>query len=31
MGWTYRDVLELPYDVYRVLVEELNTEADRTG
>ncbi len=24
MHWTYDDVLDLPYDVYEVLVEDLN-------
>jgi hypothetical protein len=28
MGWTYDDVLALPYEVYVVLVEELNRDAD---
>ena len=27
MGWTYDELLELPVDVYSVLVEELNREA----
>lgn len=29
MRWTYDDVLTLDQDVYDVLVEELNKEADR--
>jgi len=27
MGWTYQDVLDLPVDVYDVLIETLNAEA----
>lgn len=27
MGWTYDDLLDLPVDVYSVLVETLNEEA----
>jgi hypothetical protein len=30
MGWTYDDVLDLPVDVYSVLVEALNDEATRS-
>jgi hypothetical protein len=30
MRWTYPDVLDLPADVYDVLVEELINEAERT-
>jgi hypothetical protein len=26
MHWTYDDLLDLPVDVYDVLVEEMNTE-----
>jgi hypothetical protein len=29
MGWTYDELLELPVDVYSVLVEFLNQEAAR--
>ena len=29
MGWTYDDLLDLPVDVYSVLVESLNQEAER--
>jgi hypothetical protein len=29
MHWTYWDVLELPDDVYDVLVDELTKEANR--
>jgi hypothetical protein len=29
MGWSYADVCALPYDVYCVLVEELEAEAQR--
>ncbi len=29
MGWTYDDLLDLPVDVYAVLVDELNREAAR--
>jgi hypothetical protein len=28
MGWTYPDLLDLPTDVYTVLIEELTREAD---
>lgn len=28
MHWTYDDVLALPVDVYEVLVEELNKDAE---
>jgi hypothetical protein len=27
MGWTYDELLDLPVDVYTVLVETLNAEA----
>jgi len=27
MGWTYDDLLDLPADVYAVLIETLNAEA----
>jgi transcription elongation factor Elf1 len=27
MGWTYDELLELPVDVYSVLVDALNEEA----
>jgi len=27
MGWTYDDLLDLPADVYTVLIETLNAEA----
>jgi len=27
MGWTYDDLLDLPVDVYAVLVDMLKTEA----
>ena len=27
MGWTYEDLLQLPADVYDVLVEELERDA----
>jgi hypothetical protein len=30
MGWTYDELLDLPVDVYRVLVEQLNQEAARS-
>jgi hypothetical protein len=30
MGWTYDDVLDLPVDVYRVLVDALNEEIERS-
>jgi len=29
MGWTYDDVLDLPVDVYEVLVDQLNREASK--
>ena len=29
MGWTYDELLDLPVDVYSVLVESLNQEAER--
>ena len=29
MGWTYDDVLDLPVDVYALLVEQLNKEAKK--
>jgi len=29
MGWTYDDLLDLPVDVYTVLVEALTEEAAR--
>lgn len=29
MGWTYDDLLDLPVDVYAVLVEALTLEAER--
>jgi len=29
MGWTYEELLDLPVDVYGVLVEQLNLEANR--
>jgi hypothetical protein len=29
MGWTYDELLDLPVDVYTVLVETLNEEAAR--
>ncbi len=29
MGWTYDELLDLPVDVYTVLVETLNQEAAR--
>ena len=28
MGWRYEDVMNLPADVYAILVEELNKERD---
>jgi hypothetical protein len=28
MGWTYDELLDLPVDVYTVLIEELNRDAD---
>ena len=30
MGWTYDELLELPVDVYSVLVDALNEEAARS-
>ena len=30
MGWTYDDLLDLPVDVYSVLVDALNQEAARS-
>jgi len=27
MGWTYDELLDLPVDVYAVLIDELNREA----
>ena len=27
MGWTYDELLDLPTDVYSVLIDELNREA----
>jgi hypothetical protein len=30
MGWTYDELLELPVDVYGVLVDALNEEAARS-
>jgi hypothetical protein len=30
MGWTYDELLELPVDVYSVLVDSLNEEAARS-
>jgi len=30
MGWTYDELLELPVDVYSVLVDALNQEAARS-
>jgi len=29
MGWTYDDLLDLPADVYAVLVESLNESAKK--
>jgi hypothetical protein len=29
MGWTYDELLDLPVDVYAVLVEALNREGER--
>jgi len=29
MGWTYDELLELPVDVYGVLVDELSKEAQK--
>jgi hypothetical protein len=31
MGWTYADVLNLPADVYDVLLEELKKPADEAS
>jgi hypothetical protein len=28
-GWKYEWVAELPVEVYRILVEEMNTEAEK--
>lgn len=30
MGWTYDELLDLPVDVYSVLVDTLNQEAARS-
>ena len=30
MGWTYDELLDLPVDVYTVLVDALNQEAERS-
>jgi hypothetical protein len=30
MGWTYDELLDLPSDVYTVLVETMNEEAARS-
>ena len=30
MHWTYDELLELPADVYAVLVDDLNREAEKT-
>jgi len=30
MGWTYDDLLDLPVDVYSVLVDALNQEPARS-
>jgi hypothetical protein len=30
MGWTYDELLDLPVDVYSVLVETLNAEAAKS-
>jgi hypothetical protein len=30
MGWTYDELLDLPADVYSVLVDALNEEATRS-
>jgi len=30
MGWTYDELLDLPVDVYTVLIETLNQEAARS-
>jgi hypothetical protein len=29
MGWTYADLLDLPVDVYELLIDSLNLEAAR--
>lgn len=29
MGWTYDELLDLPVDVYAVLIDALNTEASK--
>jgi len=29
MGWTYDELLDLPADVYAVLVDTLNAEAEK--
>jgi hypothetical protein len=29
MGWTYDELLDLPVEVYTVLIETLNREAER--
>jgi len=29
MGWTYDDLLDLPADVYQVLVDQLNAESQK--
>jgi hypothetical protein len=29
MGWTYDELLDLPVDIYTVLIEHLNAEAAR--
>jgi len=31
MHWTYDDLLDLPADVYTVLVESLNAEAQKSA
>jgi hypothetical protein len=28
MGWTYDDVLDLPIDVYDILIDQLNRKSD---
>jgi hypothetical protein len=30
MGWTYDELLDLPVEVYSVLVESMNAEIERT-
>lgn len=30
MGWTYDELLDLPVDIYAVLVDHLNQEAERS-